>query len=181
MRLKGYSLWNHLSILISLVVITAAAGCGFHPLYGEVAPLDDSFISEELSKIKVTLGSSRLDQIVYGNLLDRLTPFGIPDEHYYILSTMLFESKQGVALERDATVSRFNLVLDSEFNLKNIETGKIIFSGNVRAVAAYNVLRSEFANVIAERNARDRAAREVADEIATRISVYFRSITPKVE
>ena len=34
-------------------------------------------------------------------------------------------------------------------------------------------MRADFANVIAERDAEDRAARVIAEEIVTRLSVYF--------
>ena len=46
-------------------------------------------------------------------------------------------------------------------------------AGTARSTAAFNVVRADFANVIADRDAEDRAARVVAEEIVTRLSVYF--------
>jgi LPS-assembly lipoprotein len=159
--------------LLATLVLSA---CGFRPLYGAGPDQPQSYVVRELGAIQVGLGPDRVDQVVYGNLLDRLTPYGVPQEPRYRLALQLNESKQGVALERDATVSRFNLALEVGFTLQDAVTGESLFSGGVRAVAAYNVLRSEFANVIAERDARDRAARDIADEIKTRLSVYFRGL-----
>jgi len=160
---------------VALGILTLSA-CAFRPLYGTGPQQPQSAVVQELGLIQVALGPDRLDQIVYGNLLDLLTPYGAPQEPRYRLALNLDESKQGVALERDATISRFNLTLKAEFSLQNALTGASIFSGSVRAVSAYNVLRSEFANVIAERDARNRAARDVSDEIKTRLSVYFRGL-----
>ena len=163
--------------LVFIGVLSSITSCGFKPLYGEISGYDDGFVVQHLSTILVSPGDNRLNQIVYGNLLDRLTPNGPPELPKYKLIINLTESKRGVALERDATVSRFNLILDAEFALQDIKSEKIVFNGDLRAVAAYNILRSEFANVIAERNAQDRVSREIAEEMTTQISVYFRSLT----
>ena len=81
------------------------AYAGYGPGY------DDGFVVQHLSTILVSPGDNRLNQIVYGNLLDRLTPNGPPELPKYKLIINLTESKRGVALERDATVSRFKLIL----------------------------------------------------------------------
>ena len=164
-------------VAVAAVLVTlAVSACGFRPLYGAGSEEPVSTVVQELGAIQVGRGADRLDQIVYGNLLDLLTPNGAPQNPRYRLALELSESKQGVALERDATVSRLNLTLVAGFTLQDASTGEGLFSGSVRAVAAYNVLRSEFANVIAERDARGRAARDVSDEIKTRLSFYFRGL-----
>jgi LPS-assembly lipoprotein len=157
-------------VALGILVLSA---CEFRPLYGTGSQQPESAVVQELGLIQLPLGPNRLDQIVYGNLLDLLTPYGAPQEPRYRLTLNLHESKQGVALERDATISRFNLTLEAEFSLQDALTGTSIFSASVRAVSAYNVLHSEFANIIAERDARNRAARDISDEIKTRLSVYF--------
>ena len=157
------------------MALLAVSACGFRPLYGPAAGGDaDPGVVAELAAIEIDLGQDRLDQVVYSDLLDRISPFGPPATPRYRLDLTLRQSKQGVALERDATVSRFNLTLVAEYALLDTETGDTLTAGSVRAVAAYNVLRSELANVVAERDARDRAARDVADEIKARLAVYFR-------
>ena len=42
-----------------------------------------------------------------------------------------------------------------------------------RAIAPYNVVDSQFATLSAERDAQERAAREVGEDIRTRLGLYF--------
>ena len=150
----------------------ALSACGFRPLYAAVDG-DRSPVVEELSAIRVVQGPGRLGQLVAGHLLDSLTPLGPPAAPRYALRVGLREGREGVALEPDAAVTRFNLTLTATFTLDEADGGRRLTAGTVRAVAGYNVLRAEFANVIAERDARERAARAVADDIGTLLSVYF--------
>ena len=167
--------WASAAAMLAVLLFT---GCGFRPLYAvSESGSEESFVANELAKIELKPGTQRIEQIVYVHLLDRLTPHGRPAVASYALSVDLRVSQQGVALERDATVSRFNLTVDAGFALSMLdgeEIGDVLFDGAVRAVAGYNILRSEFANVIAERDARERAGRDIADEIQTRLAVYFR-------
>lgn len=160
--------------VLAAVAILAAAplvgACGFRPLYaGGTAPS----VVPELAAIHIAQGPGRLGQVVTGYLLDRLTPLGPPEEPKYELRLRLREEREGVALERDATVTRFNLRLVAEFTLDDAAAERRLTEGVVQTVAAYNALRSGFANVIAERDARERAARVLSEEIKTRLSVYF--------
>jgi LPS-assembly lipoprotein len=58
--------------------------------------------------------------------------------------------------------------------LKNSETGEVLTNGNVGSIASFNVLRAEFANVIAEQDARRRAAQDIGEQIRTRLALFFR-------
>lgn len=157
-----------------LAAAVASGSCGFRPLYGT----DGRAASGELDAIQVAALPGRLGQVVRNGLLDRLTPFGEPANPRYGLSVQLSESKQGVVLERDARVTRFNLILTASYTLSEADTRRHVTGGTVRATAAYSVVSSPFANVIAERNARDRAASDIADEIKTRLAVHFASAGP---
>jgi LPS-assembly lipoprotein len=85
----------------------------------------------------------------------------------------LEEAKEGLAIQIDNTITRFNLTLTANYFLTDARTGTAVTAGSLRATASYNVLQSDFANVIAERDAQQRAARNVADELKTRLAVFF--------
>ena len=153
------------------VVLLTLAGCGFRPLYFERAEMPE--VTAELALIDIRPIAERVGQEVRNNLLDLVTPLGEPARARYILTVDLVESRQGLALQRDATVTRYNLTVNAEFHLLDAATRAEVNSGSVRSTAAFNVLRADFANVIAERDAEERAARVVAEEIATRLSVFF--------
>ena len=150
----------------------ALAACGFHPLYGTEGELPAN-IAAELAGIRIATLEGRVGQVLRNDLLDRVTPLGEPAAPNYLLTIALTESKEGLAIQRDATVTRFNLTLSANYVLRHPVTGVPRVSGTVRATASYNVVRSDFANVIAERDAEDRAARVLADELKTRLAVEF--------
>ena len=52
-------------------------------------------------------------------------------------------------------------------------SGEVLAEGGVRSVNNYNISDSEFARLAAEEDAKERAAREVSDEIKIRLSLYF--------
>ena len=151
--------------------LLTVASCGFRPLYG--AGLNGPAIVDELGMVRIAELDDRLGQTVRNELLDLVTPLGQPSDARYVLQIDLFEEKEGLAIERDATITRFNLTLTASYDLLDARTRVRLNSGSVRATAAYNVLRAEFANVIAERDAEARTARVVAEELKTRLSIYF--------
>ena len=164
--------------MLALTAGLATPGCGFRPLYGSSPGGVGQGVTDGLASVAVIQGASRVHQVMYGDLLDRLTPYGAPAQPRYELNVRLAESREGVALERDATVTRFNLTLEAEYVLRDAQTRQALTAGNVRAIAAYNVLRSEFTNVAAARDAQERAAQVLADEIKTRLAVYFGGLAP---
>ena len=48
-----------------------------------------------------------------------------------------------------------------------------LLKANAISANSYNILRSEFATLSAENDARARAVRELSDEIRTRIGIYL--------
>ena len=157
-------------LLIATIIVAA---CGFQPLYGSGQGVLSSAVVEDLAAVRITAISDRVGQIVRNDLLDRLNPFGEPTSPRFSLAVELEEAKEGLAIQIDDTVTRFNLTLTANYFLTDAQTGAMLTAGSVRATAAYNVLRSDFANVIAERDAQQRAAREIADELNTRLAVFF--------
>lgn len=156
---------------VSLLLALAVGGCGFEPVYkggarGVTVP--------QMAAISVAPIDDRLGQVVRNHLLDLLTPKGTPARPLYRLEVKLRETKDGLALEQDESVTRFNLTLHATFEMNDLRTDRKILEGSTRAIAAYNVVRSDYANLIAERDARSRSSQEVAQEIKTRIAVYFR-------
>ena len=53
------------------------------------------------------------------------------------------------------------------------EVGKVLTSGQARAVNSYNVVASDVATRAGEEDARDSALRRLAEEIRTRLAIYF--------
>ena len=161
-------MWSKLGLLI---VLGGLAACGFRPLYGPQAGYDQSL--EEFASISIAPIPDRIGQILRNELRDRLTPRGVPRSPRYRLAIVMGQTKEGLAFEKDETVTRFNLVVRATYQLVDVETGTVLTSGAARSVAAFNVVLSEFANIAAEADAESRTAKAVGEDIWVRLGVFF--------
>ncbi len=159
----------------ALVLLAALTACGFRPLYGPQAGYDSSLA--ELASITVSRIPDRTGQILQNDLRDRLTPRGAPANPRYRLGVSMLTQREGVAFEKDESVTRINLTLSASYQLTEIATGSVLSSGATRSVAAFNVVQSEFANISAEADAERRAALAVGENIWIRLGVYFSKVS----
>ena len=163
-------LWSRTFGAIFLFLV-GASGCGYQPLYG--GSKGDEVVSE-LSQIKVATIEDRVGQKLHNYLLDRITPDGRPSSPKYLLTVraQLTTTELGLLFTEIAT--RAQLTLQASFTLSDLGTGEVLANGFARSVNSYNIPDSEYAKVTAEKDATDRATREVSDDIKTRLALYFR-------
>ena len=154
------------------------SACGFQPMYtkggGDTAMAD---VYSNLQSIFIPLERGRIEQLVYNSLRDRLNPLGVPKQPRYRLDYRVKIVKQPVAVAKDETATRLNVRVSVTFSLKDLSDNEVAFNGTARALAAYNVLRSQYATLAGKQNAEDRATREVSDEIRLRIAAFFSGTT----
>lgn len=160
--------WSKAGLLVALGLL---AGCGFRPLYG--ANAGGGGATEELAKVQVAPINDRVGQLVRNRLIDHLTPKGSTAARPYRLKVVLTESQEGIALARDEAATRFNYQLRGKFTLSERATGREMLQGSARSIAVYNVVSADFSTLTAETDAKRRAAREISDEIKSRLAVYF--------
>ena len=63
--------------------------------------------------------------------------------------------------------------MNASFILSEISTGTQLYTAKAVSVGSYNVVDSEFAAIVAENNAAERAAREISEEILVLLVVFF--------
>jgi LPS-assembly lipoprotein len=160
-----------------LLAFLGLGGCGFQPLYGGRDQNGSNQAAgntiSDMAYVAVAPISDRVGQLVRNRLLERLHPRGKTGGTVFRLTVSLDESQEGLAFEQDDSATRFNLNLRAHFQLIDVRDGSTLMSGTTRAIAAYNVVRSDYANLISQRDARNRAALAVADGIESRVAVYF--------
>ena len=152
------------------LVLALLGGCGFEPLY---ARRDDAAAAGELASIKVARIDDRAGQHLRNLLLDRLNPGGAPNKGQYTLTVTMGESRQDLAIRRDETATRANLLISASYELYEVATGRALFRATSTVTTSFNIVRSDFATISAENDARRRGAREISDDIRTRLAVYF--------
>lgn len=154
-----------------LLLLGALAACGFQPLYGEQT--QNSQVTGKLAATYVMPIDGREGQIVRNELLDRISPKGIPAQALYRLKIELSSLKRGLAIDKDDSTNRFNLILTARYTLLAANGRDVIHTGSAQSIASYNVVISDFANLSAEKNAQKRSALVMAEKIHRQISVYL--------
>ena len=156
--------------IVAMIVILLNASCGFTPVYKKNA---QSKTTDYLSLIEVTpIGGKRGVQL-RNRLEEKIYPIGSRQAPRYRLSVDLNSSTEAVLIQLDNTATRHNLKMHATFILSKISTGAHLYSGKAISVGSYNVVDSEFATIVAEDNAAERAAREISEEILDLLLVFF--------
>lgn len=145
--------------------------CGFQPLYGE-NPVSAA-AAERLSRIKVAPIADRIGQIVKNHLEDALTPLGPSSAPLYVLEVTLVEEVDGFGFRSDESITRENLRLEATYRLLRSDNNQPVLVGSARSNMAYDVVRSDFANLSAREDAKRRTAEQLVHIIANRLSLHF--------
>ncbi len=164
--------WSrHLRPLLGILLVAALlAGCGFRPLYKQTGNTDTV---RDFSQISIAQPEDRPSQQLRNYLLDTLTPHGQPDRPLYRLEYRITESLGSVFVTRTEEVTRSNLQLSASVSLRDYQTGESLTSISATSQASYNVTQADYANLVSEKNARERALRDVAEQIRLRLGNYF--------
>ena len=78
--------------------------------------------------------------------------------------------KLGIALDDSATRAELNL--SANYTLRNMQ-GAAVLSGATTSVTNFNILSSQYATLIGERDAYDRSVVQVSEDITRRVSLFF--------
>ena len=149
-----------------------AAGCTFRPLYRPsrnpaAAP------DQQLAAIRITPLTDRLGQQMHNALRNELNPRGQPSNPSYRLVLSLNETVDEIAIRRDGTASRNDIILVANFRLLLEDGGEQLLSARSTATDSFDVLASAFATESAEDAARERNVNRLAKQIRLQLASYF--------
>lgn len=146
------------AILFSTLIV---ASCGFKPIYatpqGAGAPVNKQIA------IGAVTAPEEVHLFITDSLRDRMV-LREGEAPKYELSVVASEAAQRLAVQIDATVTRYNYRLNGRYTLRDLETQKA-YQGRVRAITSYNIVSSQYSTLFAERAAREKAARLLAEDI----------------
>lgn len=156
---------------IAAVLLLSLTACGFQPLYAERG----AAATEGLKRIEVAAISvpDLVGPLLQRRLVERLVPIDAAGAAAYRLTVRATDRRQAFGIQIDASVTRYDYVLETDYRLISIETGKTLYSGEASTRSSYNVVTSQFATLSAEQNAREKAARDVAATIELELALYF--------
>jgi LPS-assembly lipoprotein len=151
---------------IALMLCAVVAGCGFQPMYG-------GGLSPQMQSIYVEPVGEREGYELRNTLIGLLGSDGVATGKAYRLAITLTQSGQGVALQNDAAITRYNDTLDVAYVLSDAK-GTVLLRGSQKGLSSYNVVASPYATLAAQRDADRRAAEDMAERIRLDLGAYFR-------
>jgi LPS-assembly lipoprotein len=151
---------------LALLFCLVFAGCGFHPMYGRAT-------GPAMASIFVEPIAERDGFELRTALIDSLQSDGEEHGKTYRLKIVLNEAAQGIALQNDATITRYNNTLTARYTLFDVN-GDVLTSGTQTQLSAYNVVQSPYATLVASQDSSKRAAQDIAERIHLDLGVWFR-------
>src|SRR5215471_3999169 len=172
-------------IAVRLLAVAALAGllsgC-FQPMYAErsdgTPALRDKLMGVDLPPVDKPNGSrdARLGVEIRNALAFKLygQATGAPPTHKLVLR--FTTSRSSLILDPNTALpSSENYGIDAQYNLVDLATNKSVMTGSTFSRVSYDIpgQLQRFARSRAFRDAEDRAAQEIAENIQTRLASYF--------
>lgn len=155
--------------VFAALALLCLSGCGFRPIYA--TPSDGTAALNQLVSVRQVSAPQTIMPLITGALQERivLREGQTPKYDLYVNAT---ERAERLAVQIDATVTRFNYRLNADYTLVNLETGERT-GGSARVVTSYNIVTSQYSTLFAETTAQEKAARLLAEEIERDLLIRF--------
>lgn len=163
-------MWSFKSVrtpsLVALLAASTLTACTVEPLRGAGSTLGSGFVSENLRATTVAPVSTRVAQQVRNELLFALHggKSTVTPRYLVKLGVKATASKLSIRSSSLAPTSA-RVVVNASYTATEIATNRVVAKGTRRTFAAYDRTTQSFANERAERDAENRAAKEVAQQI----------------
>jgi LPS-assembly lipoprotein len=153
-------------VFVAMALCLVLAGCGFRPLYGggKLAP--------QLAAIYVEPVAERDGYELRNQLIDLLGSDGREAGKIYRLKLTISQVSNGVTLQNDATITRYNDTVTATYVLTDAR-GTEMTRGSQTSLASFNVSRSPYSSLVVQQDADRRAADDLAERIRIDLGAYF--------
>lgn len=168
-------------LMVVAALAALLAGC-FHPMYAEhtdgTPDLREKLMGVELPPVDKPNGSrdARIGVEIRNALAFKLygNATGMPPTHRLVLRFSTTRTSL-IVNPNTALPSSENYGIDAQFNLVEIATNRSVMTGTTFSRVTYDMPGSyqRFSRSRAFRDAEDRAAQEIAENIQTRIASFF--------
>lgn len=176
-RYLSSSFFSFLSVLALIFMISA---CGFTPLHGTKAGLDDNNALNNApwrSTIFIDTIPEKIGQSLRNILIDGLTPKRAQNQSaikYRLKVQQPKEERVSIGIDRESeATTRVQVLMTARFQIIDNDSKDIALNSEARGFVSYNVLDSQFESIISRRDATDRALNLLADDITRQTSLYF--------
>ena len=161
---------------LAVLVLAGLLGGCFQPMYGESTLFGaGAKLRDELRQVEILEIQGRLGQEVRNDLIFELTggqgnPVGAP---YKLAMTITSGSQTPLVDVTSGRATSETITLDVNYRVLDVANDKVVLSE--KAIARISIDRSQqrFASMRAVRDAQNRAAKLVAEQIRSRLASYF--------
>lgn len=151
--------------------VGACGGTGLRPLYG--TSISGGNVADAMAGLDVSPIPGRVGQQIRNELIFHSTGGDYATEPTYKLEIAIRESVQSILVKIDGDANGRIYALAGDFKLVQIDNNEIVFEGAGYSQAPFQHFSSIYSNIRARRDAENRAARELAQTIRTRVATYL--------
>ncbi len=166
------TIWVVMACAAMPVLATGCGDGGFRPLYASPAVVGTD-VNQKLAELDIAPIPGRVGQRLRNELIYQSTGGDLPAAPVYRLNVVIRESITAtlVRVDGDSLGSTYNL--DASFTLIRISDKAIMLEGKSYGRAPFQRFDSVFANVRARKDAEDRAAQIIGDELKSRLAAFL--------
>lgn len=162
------------ALMVAAGAATLLGGCsgGFQPLYGSLGGNADA----KLARVSIESIPGRIGQRIRNEMRFQTEDHqNIPPEHKLVVTV---SRSLATTLERTDGSSLGQVVnLDAQFKLIRLKDQVVVLQGTSSARAGLERNESIYANVRAQRDAENRAARTIAVDLRSRLAAFLATST----
>jgi LPS-assembly lipoprotein len=172
-----------LRVAVTCIAGATAAGCGFHPLYGNATLAGSPGVATALATVEVNEivapNGSPLERIAFevrNRLLFHLTGGAAPAPPAYRLNITVSGAAESLIVDiNSGRPDTQDYSLNASYTLTEIKTGRPVLAGKAFAQVSYDIpgQAQRFVRDRGQRDAEDRAAQLIADNIRGRLASFF--------
>jgi LPS-assembly lipoprotein len=163
--------WSSRRALLALPLLALVGGCGFHPLYSQQ---EQEVLDPDLAAITVLPIADRDGQKLEFLLREQLNPDALAVKPRYVLQVVLRAQRLDLGLQRDATSVRGRIDSSATMTLSSLDTHKQVYTSTAQSSSDFTILEDAYAAQVGEDAARERAVRDLGDQICLRLALFLR-------
>ncbi len=155
------------------MLVTGCGDSGFRPLYA-TSSIGGTDVSQKLAEMEVAPIPGRVGQQLRNEMIFQATGGGYAAQNpNYRLEVVLRESISATLVQIDGNSSGSIYNLNASFRLVRLSDKSIALQGESHGRSAFQRFDSVYANVRARREAEDRAAHTIADDMKARLAAFL--------
>ena len=157
-----------------LFLFLFVASCGFRPMYKQTPYNDLTKYTSEISIAPVVGFDGQYGIELRNSLLNKLTPFGKPENPVYILNITLSQPNiSDYTIKTNGVASSRIVKLNAKYTFKKKGDANVLLDKTINASSPYNLLNNQFSTEMLKQNAIKLSIEDLSNQIYFAIITYF--------